>query len=267
MFKQANKLIEKSTSDNHRPSAVVKSIMNAVNTKTSCSTFPSHLSFFHHQRPRCRLCSTKQHPKYTTLHERTRNSHKWLLSSRKRLTSALLEYFLILIQNRGAKMCVLGSREQMCLDETIKSLPTSGSRTYNCRRLVKERQCSFYNRHKGFELVWCFLLVPADSFCFILSVFTLNISCLFLSILFSWFLRSSFHDFIDFYWFLLIFGNSDWFWLILVILKTLDRVQFIVILILLRIHNASTFVTFESPTSVWRAILLHIRFIFVFCCG
>ncbi|KAI3653591.1 hypothetical protein MP228_001538 [Amoeboaphelidium protococcarum] len=50
---------------------------------------------------------------------------------------------------RKVKMAILGSRDQMCVNDQVRTLNTQGARNAKCKKLVQERQCEFSNNtHK-----------------------------------------------------------------------------------------------------------------------
>ncbi|KAI3661018.1 hypothetical protein MP638_004053 [Amoeboaphelidium occidentale] len=59
--------------------------------------------------------------------------------------SQVVKEFLNTPYKDSLKMCVLGSREQMCLESSVKAIQSSAVQTVKCRQLVSTFRCSSYN--------------------------------------------------------------------------------------------------------------------------
>lgn len=46
---------------------------------------------------------------------------------------------------KDLRVCVLGSRDQMCIEDSVKSIPNSSARTAACKKLVDRRSCKFHS--------------------------------------------------------------------------------------------------------------------------
>jgi hypothetical protein len=47
------------------------------------------------------------------------------------------------------QVCVLGSREQMCIHPEVAAVDSAGARNQLCRKRVAQRACEFRNRMDG----------------------------------------------------------------------------------------------------------------------
>uniref|UniRef100_A0A8C3JB87 Regulator of telomere elongation helicase 1 n=1 Tax=Calidris pygmaea TaxID=425635 RepID=A0A8C3JB87_9CHAR len=76
------------------------------------------------------------------------------------------------------KICVLGSREQLCINPEVKRQESNHMQIYMCRMKVMARACHFYNNVEGeFGLHECTLDISASGTSWFVLLFFLNRAC------------------------------------------------------------------------------------------
>ncbi|KAI0978747.1 hypothetical protein GJ496_003968 [Pomphorhynchus laevis] len=94
------------------------------------------------------LCATLSYLTQTEKSHRTKfyyasRTHSQLSQVSRHLKSLLRSTF------KNLRMCILGSRDQMCINSTVCQKPVGYARVVACRTLNKHGACTFYHRSSG----------------------------------------------------------------------------------------------------------------------